>query len=426
MFTVCQFLVETHNKGGLLMKTLKQWLCLCLSLIMVLSLLPGSLFTQAVQAEEALSGEDDTAARKAPTRAPVSASSVSVPSYSGGDSTSWMTYDCGFSSNHGDIGTDSKMRVINNTTPAQYRAYCTKLESNGYTKIFSNTMEDDNGDNLFAKFLSNDGTHLLYVYYLAVYTQVRMMVDTNPMTFRNYSYTPTGNYRTELYMYGLSGAEDGFSTGEEDLNTQYRSNAGAMLFFRMSDNSLFIIDGGGSNQMGDRSCEDLYNFLRRITGVPEGEKIVINTWFTSHYDGDHVGGFARFLHKFHLHFDVKNIMYNYDGQGSSHGYFRRVSRLFPNMQFYKPHTGESFTVSGVKFDVLYTVEDRYKPNSDYDLILESSDCTNYPDGNDTSVVLRASFDGKTALLTGDLNKADKVLMKVHPASALKADNYSLF
>ncbi|MBR6825863.1 MAG: hypothetical protein IKM59_04870, partial [Oscillospiraceae bacterium] len=200
-----------------------------------------------------------------------------------------------------------------------------------------------------------------------------------------------------------------------------RSNAGAMLFFRMSDNSLFIIDGGGSNQMGDRSCEDLYNFLRRITGVPEGEKMVINTWFTSHYDGDHVGGFARFLHKFHLHFDVKNIMYNYDGQGSSHGYFRRVSRLFPNMQFYKPHTGDSFTVSGVKFDVLYTVEDRYKPNGNYDLILESSDCTNYPDGNDTSVVLRASFDGKTALLTGDLNQADKVLMKVHPASALKAD-----
>ena len=403
------------------MKTFKQWFCFCLSLILLLSLLPTSVFTQTVQAAEEIFAEEDTAASKAPTRDPVSASSVSVPSYSGGDATSWMTYDCGFSSNHGDIGTDSKMRVINNTTPAQYKAYCTKLESNGYTKIFSNTMADDNGDNLFAKFLANDGTHLLYVYYLAVYTQVRMMVDTNPMTFRNYSYTPTGSYRTELYMYGLSGAEDGFSTGEEELNTQYRSNAGSMLFFRMSDNSLFIIDGGGSNQMGDRSCEDLYNFLRRITGVPEGEKMVINTWFTSHYDGDHVGGFARFLHKFHLHFDVKNIMYNYDGQGSSHGYFRRVSRLFPNMQFYKPHTGDSFTVSGVKFDVLYTVEDRYKPNSNYDLILESSDCTNYPDGNDTSVVLRASFDGKTALLTGDLNQADKVLMKVHPASALKAD-----
>ncbi|MBR6825277.1 MAG: hypothetical protein IKM59_01885, partial [Oscillospiraceae bacterium] len=177
---------------------------------MLFSLLPKAQF---VKATDAPLSEETFADSKPAVREAVSASSISVPSYSGGDATSWMTYDCGFSSNHGDIGTDSKMRVINNTTPAQYKAYCTKLESNGYTKIFSNTMADDNGDNLFAKFLANDGTHLLYVYYLAVYTQVRMMVDTNPMTFRNYSYTPTGNYRTELYMYGLSGAEDGFSTG---------------------------------------------------------------------------------------------------------------------------------------------------------------------------------------------------------------------
>ena len=73
MFTVCQFLVETHNKGGLLMKTLKQWLCLCLSLIMVLSLLPASLFTRTVQAAEERSTQEDTATSKAPTRAAVSA-----------------------------------------------------------------------------------------------------------------------------------------------------------------------------------------------------------------------------------------------------------------------------------------------------------------------------------------------------------------
>ena len=107
------------------MKTPKQWICLCLSLILLLSLLPTSLFIQTVEATEALSTEEGATESKAPTRDPVSASSVSVPSYSGGDATSWMTYDCGFSSNHGDIGTDSKMRVINNTTPAQYKAYCT-------------------------------------------------------------------------------------------------------------------------------------------------------------------------------------------------------------------------------------------------------------------------------------------------------------
>ena len=65
------------------MKTLKQRLCLCLSLIMVLSLLPASLFTRTVQAAEERSTEEDTATSKAPTRAAVSASSVSVPSYSG-------------------------------------------------------------------------------------------------------------------------------------------------------------------------------------------------------------------------------------------------------------------------------------------------------------------------------------------------------
>ncbi len=402
------------------MKTPKQWLSLFLSLTLLLSLLPGTLFVRAEEAQTPLSAQTQATDSLSTTRA-ISASDVSVPSYSGGDATSWMTYDCGFGSTYGDTGTQSKMRIVNYTSESQFNSYCSKLESNGYSRIYSNSQPGNGGNNLFAKFLAKDGTHCLYTYYLAVYEQVRIIVDTHKDTFGLFSYTPTGPERTELYMYGLSGAEDGFSTGEEDLNTQYRSNAGAMLILKMSDNSLFVIDGGGSNQMGDRSCDDLYAFLRRITGIPEGEKIVVNTWFISHYDGDHCGGFARFLHKYQMHFDVLNTMYNLDGEGSLRGYARRVSRMYPNMKYYKAHTGQSFQVSGVKFDVLYTVEDRYKANSNYDLILEDSSSTNYPDGNDTSMVLRVNMDGKILLLTGDLNKADNVLMKVWPASALKAD-----
>ena len=222
-------------------------------------------------------------------------------------------------------------------------------------------------------------------------------------------------------MYSLTASTDGFKN-TSDYATENRSNSGSMFIIKMPDNSLFVIDGGTYYQMSDRACEQLYAFMRSITGQPEDEKIIINTWFISHLHFDHCAGFPRFLHKYNTEFELLNIMYNFDIEGASQKYVRRVARLFPNAKYYKQHTGETFNIAGVQFDVLYTVEDRYKPNSSNKLVLNDAACLgSYTEENNGSTVLRMTFDGKTMLLTGDLEKADALLMKMYPAADLKCD-----
>ncbi len=47
-------------------------------------------------------------------------------------------------------------------------------------------------------------------------------------------------------------------------------------------------------------------------------------------------------------------MYNFEVLNNSRSYTRIVSKLYPEAKFYKPRTGDSFTIAGVQFDVLYT------------------------------------------------------------------------
>ena len=401
------------------MQIFRRSLCFCLLLAILCSLIPVRpvLATTAKSAtEEALSD------RKLATKA-VSVGSISVPAHSGGTSSSWMTYDGGMGVAIGETGSQSKMRIVTGTTSAQFTAYCSLLESNGYTKIYSKSVAAQSGNNRYAKFLSADNSHSIYTYFVPAYSKTFIIVDTHKDTLNRFSYTSNGltNGRTEVYMYSVSSSDEGYNY-DSKWTSQNRGNAGSMFVVKMPDNTLFVIDGGNYNQFGDRDSEKLYAFMRKITGLPEGQKIVINTWFISHLHTDHCGGFPRFLQKYAAELELQNIMYNFDIEGSSQKYIRRAASVFPNAKYYKPHTGESFSIAGVQFDVLYTVEDRYTPNSSKKLILNDASCIGeYTEENNGSTVLRMTFDGKEILLTGDLEKADAILMKMYPTADLKCD-----
>ena len=353
----------------------------------------------------------------------VDISAISIPAYSGGTTSGWMVYDGGLGAAIGNTGGQSKMRIVTGTTTGQYSTYLTTLANSGYVKLFGRTARAQSGTNRHDKFLSPDGTFALYTYWTPATKEVRMIVDTNADTFRTYSYTPVGEKtgRTEVYNYSLQFATDGHRD-TSSAATERRNNSGTLIIVKMWDNSLFIIDGGSSQQMGDRDCEQLYAFLREITHTSEGERMIVNTWFISHTHFDHTSGFPRFLHKYNTQMELLNIMYNFDIEGSAQKYIRRAAQLFPNAKYYKQHTGESFTVADVKFDILYTVEDRYTPNSNNKLLLNDSSCLgDYAEENNISTAMRMTFDGKTMLLTGDLEKADARLLKMYPAEDLKCD-----
>ena len=347
---------------------------------------------------------------------------VFVPAYDGGTSSTWMDYDCGVGMGYRSYKNQSKLRIVTGTTSSGFTAWCTKLVDNGFTYVWHRSCAAQTNTNRYAKYLSEDGSYSIYTYFVPATKMTRIIVDTHEDTLGTFSYVGKGTGNTEVYMYYLSGMDDGWAAASpETAGNRFRSNAGSMFVIKMADNSLFIIDGGGYNQMGDRACEELYTFLRSITGVPEGRRMTINTWFISHLHTDHCGGFPRFLQKFYTEFELCNVMYNFDIEGQSRGFIQRVSKIYPDAKYYKPHTGESFKVVGVQFDILYSVEDRYKPNSSNQLILNDTSCTDHTNENNTSIVMRMTFDGKTMLLTGDIRDADAVLMSMYPAADLHAD-----
>ena len=408
------------------MQKISRFISLFLLMAILLSLLPvmsvmgaeGEEAEITEVAEEAILPEEKPATK-------VAASSVSVPSYSGGTSSGWMTYDCGANLALSNTGKDSKMMIVKSTSATQFNTYVTTLKNKGYTVLSSSTIAAQSGSNIHYKLLASDRSHVVYTYFTAAYSETRIIVDTNKDTFRAYSYTSagpgSGNGRTEVYAIPVSASEDGFLHSSA-YGAQNRNNAGAMLVIKMSDNSLFVVDGGSYMQMSDRDCERVYALLRKITGLPEGQKIYVNTWFLSHCHDDHISGFPRLLQKYHSRFEVQNVMYNFGDVGASADNMLIMAQLFPNAKYYKPHTGENFSISGVQFEVLYTLEDLYTPNSSNKLVLDNANCKKKSnEENNDSVVLRVSFDGKTMILSGDVYDGDAIIMAMYPASYLHAD-----
>ncbi len=395
------------------MKKLRSYVSILLLLCLLLSLFP--MITQATNAE---------AAEEKPASRGVTISSVSVPVYSGGTASSWMTYDGGDSVSFHDGEYRSKMQIIKGTTATQYNTYCTKLTDNGYTKVWSRTLAAQSGSNRYTKFLAPDGSYSIYTYFTPYSSQTRIIVDTHKDTVEGFYYDGKGSDRTEVYMYNLTAPDNGYAYTSSDLGIQRRFPNGSMFVIKMPDNSLFIIDGGHKLHMGERAMDDLYDFCRQITGIPEGQKMIISAWHLSHMHTDHSDGFGRFLTKYSHRFDLKNIIYNTDyveAGCTQETALHQIAQLFPNARYYKPHTGEQFKIAGVTFDVLYTAEDWYKPNSSNKLIVRDTDCLDYSNDNNASMALRMSFDGKTALWLGDLEKNDAELMGMYPAANLKSD-----
>ena len=395
------------------MKKLRSYVSILLLLCLLPSLFP--MITQATNAE---------AAEEKPVSRGVTISSVSVPTYSGGTASSWMTYDGGDSVSFHDGEYRSKMQIIKGTTATQYNTYCTKLTDNGYTKVWSRTLAAQSGSNRYAKFLAPDGSYSIYTYFTPYSSQTRIIVDTHKDTVEGFYYDGKGSDRTEVYMYNLTAPDNGYAYTSSDLGIQRRFPNGSMFVIKMPDNSLFIIDGGHKLHMGERAMDDLYDFCRQITGIPEGQKMIISAWHLSHVHTDHSDGFGRFLTKYSHRFDLKNIIYNTDyveAGCTQETALHQIAQLFPNARYYKPHTGERFKIAGVTFDVLYTAEDWYKPNSSNKLVVRDTNCLDYSNDNNASMALRMSFDGKTALWLGDLEKNDAELLGMYPAADLKSD-----
>jgi hypothetical protein len=217
--------------------------------------------------------------------------------------------------------------------------------------VLSNTTSP----NSFGSYLAPDGSYRVYTYHFPGYSETRIIIDTEERTVSGFTYEPQTGVTVEpkLVLWGLPMSINGYGYGERVSENHFdQRNCGAMVVIRMPDNSLFINDGGDVQQWNDEACDKFVEFCRELTGTPTGEKMVINTWFLSHAHCDHFQGFHRFINLKHDEFDIKNIMYNIDverkgGSQDLSGVMGLLKRFYPDVQYYKPHTGEVLDIDGV-------------------------------------------------------------------------------
>lgn len=439
--------------------------------------LVGATATETNQTEETVSSSN---------AAVFDVSALDGLAYTDGTVSAWLEYDCG----NGIMtsGTNkSYLQVSVDTDYAHFLDYCLKMSQNtNYANVYTAHEYGHVGSSsdpvTYARYKAVDGSHTVYVYILNALNEVRIIVDTNAdMTgvYANgfvYESTTGETAQPMMVMYGLSMAENGYHI--ETTSTQYctdKVNSGALIVIRMPDNSLFINDGGSVEQWNDDACDRFMAFLREMTGKSEGEKVVINTWFLSHAHTDHFQGFTRFVDHYYDQIDIKSVMYNIDSErlGTARdltNVLKLFRAYFPAVKYYKPHTGESFNIAGIDFDVVYTHEDRFYPTANGQQLLidhldgkseyaahgsqngsyrdecfketvysyDSENSTlvgtattfDYSDFNDTSTVLKVTFPAEiigtsedmTALLYADVNRVDQTMLKVYDGTDMLKAN----
>lgn len=316
-----------------------------------------------------------------------------------------------------------KMILANNTNEAELGAYLDKVKAEGYTV---KQVKAATADEAISSYWVTKGDDRMYVYHSVNAGEIRFICDkgeaVNAEEF-SYSYTKTATDTTVVYQYGLTFSED----GSDISKNQKTSNCGQLFVIKLADNSVIIIDGGTYYQMTENVAADLNSFLRTITGVADGEKVRIADWHITHAHGDHYSGFARFLMNYHEGYELERMSYNFNyREDDMVKFFNEYLKVwYEDVKYYRPHTGESIQLADVKFDFLYTYEDSISAETG-NIILDPVPLmwggTPKVDQNNSSTVVRITFDQKTLLLTGDIVLvAQDALITNYSDAALKSD-----
>ena len=352
---------------------------------------------------------------------PVTEWLLDIPSYEGGTLASDV-YIAGQGMN-ADMPTfdENLMQAVSGTSEKEFKAYIAKLEIADYEKEFYREIDN----NLFASYFK-DGIRV-YAYFMSRTGEARIIMEyaknSASLSDFGYVYEKQLGESTILYQYAF-GMED-------ETHSRYDGfkNNGMFYIIKLADNSVIIIDGANTVQFPDSQCENLMNMLWDITGTQKGGKIRIAAWYITHAHGDHYQGFRQFTYSYSQYLDVERIAFGFPSVNSpnekfntgsgANGYrdiINTVNKYYAddNPVFLRLHTGQTFNIADVSFEVLYTHEDGVTATTGVSYI------TDY---NDSSAVVRITIDGETFLVLGDASKksAQKNLLANWSADHLKSD-----
>lgn len=321
---------------------------------------------------------------------------------------------------------DIYLAAVSETCREEYEAYLVKLGEKSYAIL----KESEQDGNCFADlYRDGENLHLTYCDYNHSVKIIQDTASTGPVS--DFGYTCQGDNETVVYQVGLPMAPNGFTYGHinSDGTVTKQIDCGMMYVVRLSDNSLFIIDGGAYQQFDEAQIDATYAFLREITGNTD-EKIHISCWYFTHGHQDHHAGMCRMMAKYHDQFSLERVMNNfpsantdeyisiYKTQGMLKLYAYLRNWFGSNITFQKAHTGQQFHLADISIDVLYTHEDNIDLKTGMSLITS--------DENNASTVLMMTFSGKKFLILGDINQpASYVVQSLWDDSTLKCDMLQL-
>ena len=327
----------------------------------------------------------------------------------------------GWDSDKFDDKNESNMLIVSGTNVTEFSSYCLKLIKYGYTETFTRNLDG----NMYAQY--KNGTSFVYLYYTASVKEVRIIEDkSSDVTAKDfgYVYNKKNSDTTIIYQYGVPMNAAGVNIKNND---EKKIDCGMIYVIKLADNSVFILDGGGYQQFDTAQIDGFMDFLRKVTGTKDGEKVRISGWYISHGHQDHMAGFALFVKKYHKSLTLERLFFNFPSVNSptsiligQRGNQTKLSNYLKSyfgagtFKYIKIHTGQQIQLADILIDVIYTHEDIVNPDT------ALSEVAN--DYNNSSAVIKITVDGKTFMFYGDVNKpAMNVILANNSDKTLKCD-----
>ncbi len=288
---------------------------------------------------------------------------------------------------NGPTDDESLMQVVCGVNKADFDEYVEKLKNSGARIYLENAMLDDRcvGFEYDCK--------QYYAMFSSKRNEIRIVEDPVELPLDKFAYSDTGDKKTTVYCYGLY-------HDPANRNTVNTINCGMIYIVRLSDGSLFVVDGGYYFQHSKEANDALFNFMSEIADKQDDGKIRISCWYFTHGHDDHTDGCTRLLTRFHDKINLERVMHGFQSRMLCRGFSpacldmkEAVTEYYPNVKTLKLHSGQKFRLSDMTVEVLFAAEDV--------ISADALDTMPLRDFNATSTIVKLTIEGQRFMLLGD-------------------------